>query len=69
MITFRDLWLQHPANQSMPPPCIAPHDLTSIENKPVKRGLPIFGNQCATRMGVCLHRAGDWVDRCRSAPP
>jgi hypothetical protein len=58
MIAFKDLWLQHPANHSMATPCIAPHDLTSIENRQIKRGLPVFGNQCAIRMGVCLKRAG-----------
>jgi hypothetical protein len=58
MIKFEDLWLKHPANHSMATPCIAPHDLTNIENKAIRRGLPVFGNQCAIRMGVCLHNAG-----------
>lgn len=58
MVTFNDLWLKHPANQSVAHPCIAPLDLRNIEGRAIGRGLPVFSNQCAIRMGVCLKRAG-----------
>jgi hypothetical protein len=58
MVAFRDLWYRHPANNSTQYPCIAPHALTNMEGKPVLPGFPVFGNQCAIRMGVCLKNAG-----------
>lgn len=58
MVTFRDLWYGHPINESVQSPCIAPRDLTNLEGTAVGRGLPVFSNQCAIRMGVALKRAG-----------
>jgi hypothetical protein len=29
-----------------------------MEGSPVRQGNPVFGNQCAIRMGVCLKNAG-----------
>lgn len=58
MVQFRDLWLGHPINKSVQMPCIAPHDLTSLEGRAIRRGFPVFSNQCAIRMGVALRRAG-----------
>ena len=58
MVAFRDLWYRHPANNSTQYPCIAPHGLTNMEGKAIPPGFPVFGNQCAIRMGVCLKNAG-----------
>lgn len=58
MVQFRDLWHGHPINESVQTPCIAPHDLTSMEGQLVRKGFPVFHNQCAIRMGVALRRAG-----------
>jgi hypothetical protein len=58
MVTFRDLWLGHPINESVQSPCIAPRDLTNLEGTSIARGFPVFSNQCAIRMGVALKRAG-----------
>ena len=58
MVAFKQLWLGHPINESVQYPCIAPHDLVSLENKPVSAGYPVFANQCAIRVGVALKRAG-----------
>lgn len=58
MIEFKDLWRGHPINESLSTPCIAPRDLTNLEDKDVKKGFPVFANQCAIRMGVALRRAG-----------
>ncbi len=58
MIEFKDLWLGHPINESVKTPCIAPHDLVSLEGKAVSEGFPVFSNQCAIRMGIALRRAG-----------
>jgi len=58
MVAFRDLWYRHPANNSTQYPCVAPHGLTNMEGKHVPQGFPVFGNQCAIRMGVCLKNAG-----------
>lgn len=58
MVAFKDLWRGHPINESVMTPCIAPHDLTSLEGKPVSLGQPVFSNQCAIRMGIALRRAG-----------
>ena len=58
MVAFRDLWYRHPANNSTQYPCVAPHGLTNMEGKHVPQGFPVFGNQCAIRMGVALSGAG-----------
>jgi Type VI secretion system (T6SS), amidase effector protein 4 len=58
MIVFKDLWYQHPANEAVSSPCVAPSELTSLEGKVIGRGYPVFSNQCAIRMGVALKRAG-----------
>jgi hypothetical protein len=58
MLTFNALWYRHPANNALSSPCIAPFDLTSLEGKPIGRGLPVFSNQCAIRMGLALKAAG-----------
>ena len=58
MVAFKDLWYRHPANNSLSTPCVAPHGLTNMEGKQVLAGFPVFGNQCAIRMGVCLKNAG-----------
>jgi hypothetical protein len=57
MVAFRDLWYRHPANNSLQYPCIASRTLTS-EGKTILPGFPVYHNQCAIRMGVCLKRAG-----------
>src|SRR5262245_29074093 len=61
MVVFKDLWYRHPANNSIQYPCIAPYNLTSLEGVQVKQGFPVFGNQCAIRMGVALKNAGATV--------
>jgi len=58
MIVFSDLWRGHPINESVQTPCIAPYDLTNLEGEFIRKGLPVFHNQCAIRMGVALRRAG-----------
>ena len=58
MVAFKDLWYRHPANNSTQYPCIAPYGLTNMEGKQIAQGLPVFGNQCSIRMGVCLKNAG-----------
>jgi hypothetical protein len=58
MLTFRDLWRNHPANESVATPCIAPRDLTNLEGKHIGKGFPVFSNQCAIRMSVTLKRCG-----------
>jgi len=58
MIEFNDLWRGHPINESVQTPCIAPYDLTNLEGNFVRKGFPVFPNQCAIRMGVALRRAG-----------
>jgi len=58
MVAFKDLWYRHPANNSTQYPCVAPHGLTNLEGSFVAPGLPVFGNQCSIRMGVCLKLAG-----------
>ncbi len=57
MVHFNDLWYRHPANNATQYPCIAPRDLTSFEGA-IRQGFPVFNNQCAIRMGVCLKHAG-----------
>lgn len=63
MVEFKDLWRGHPINHSVQTPCIAPHDLKSLEGKDVAKGYPVFANQCAIRMGVALKRAGVTADQ------
>lgn len=58
MVQFIDIWRGHPINHSVSTPCIAPADLTNLEGQRIRKGLPVFHNQCAIRMGVALHRAG-----------
>ena len=58
MLQFRDLWRSHPINESVPTPCIAPQDLVNLEGQRVPKGVPVFHNQCAIRMGVTLRRVG-----------
>jgi hypothetical protein len=58
VVAFKDLWFRHPANNAVQYPCIAPYALTNMEGKGIAPGFPVFGNQCAIRMGVCLKRAG-----------
>ena len=64
MVAFRDLWYRHPANNSTTYPCIAPYGLTNMEGSSIRQGNPVFGNQCAIRMGVCLKNAGVSPARC-----
>lgn len=58
MLQFKDLWRSHPINESVPTPCIAPQDLVNLEGQKVAKGVAVFHNQCAIRMGVTLRRAG-----------
>jgi hypothetical protein len=58
MVQFNDLWYRHPANLATQYPCVAPHTLNNLEGKSIAQGFPVFGNQCAIRMGVCLKHAG-----------
>lgn len=63
MLTFKQLWYNHPINKSVQTPCIAPRDMTNLEGKLIKKGLPVFHNQCAIRLGVSLRRAGVSPDK------
>ncbi|MEL6372715.1 MAG: type VI secretion system amidase effector protein Tae4 [Pseudomonadota bacterium] len=58
MVEFKDLWRSHPINNSMQSPCLAPTDLVNLAGRPIKRGRPVFANQCAIRMGISLKYAG-----------
>lgn len=58
MVQFSDLWYRHPANLATTYPCIAPQTLVNLEGKGISAGYPVFSNQCAIRMGVCLKLAG-----------
>jgi hypothetical protein len=58
MVAFADLWYRHPANNATQYPCIAPRALSNLEGKAIAQGFPVFSNQCAIRMGVCLRNAG-----------
>ena len=58
MVMFRDLWRGHPTNESILTPCMAPKDLVNLEGQHIKKGHPVFHNQCAIRMGTALRRAG-----------
>ena len=58
MVQFTELWYRHPANLATSAPCVAPQLLTNLEGKTISAGYPVFGNQCAIRMGVCLKHAG-----------
>lgn len=57
-IAFKDLWRGHPINESVQTPCIAMRDFVNLEGRLIKKGHPVFANQCAIRMGVSLRRAG-----------
>ena len=46
MFEFRQLWDNHPNNSGESVPC------KNLDGKPA------FENQCAIRMGICLHKAG-----------
>jgi hypothetical protein len=58
MVAFKELWYRHPANEAVQYPCVAPHDLDNLQGEKIRRGFPVFGNQCSIRMGVCLQRNG-----------
>lgn len=58
MIAFRELWYRHPANNALSQPCVASRTLVNMEGKTIQPGYPVFGNQCAIRMGVCLKNVG-----------
>ncbi len=58
MVQFIDLWRGHPLNESVVTPCLAPDDLTNTQGERVAKGLPVFHNQCAIRLGIALRRAG-----------
>ena len=58
MVQFKDLWRNHPINESVPTPCLAPVALTNLEGRTIGPGLPVFANQCAIRMSIALRRAG-----------
>ncbi|MCB1548590.1 MAG: hypothetical protein KDJ41_12260 [Hyphomicrobiaceae bacterium] len=57
MVAFKDLWRNHPINQSNQSPCIVPKDM-KVFGKDMRRGMPTFSNQCSIRMGVALKNAG-----------
>ncbi len=57
-VEFKDLWRGHPINESVQAPCLADKEFTNIAGKLVKKGRPVFSNQCAIRMGIALRRAG-----------
>lgn len=63
MVKFRDLWLGHPINESITTPCLADREITNLSGKTIKKGYPVFANQCAIRMGVALRRAGVTADQ------
>jgi Type VI secretion system (T6SS), amidase effector protein 4 len=58
MVQFADLWYRHPANLATQYPCIAPQATKDVSGTPIAQGFPVYGNQCAIRMGVCLKHAG-----------
>lgn len=62
-IAFKDLWYGHPINESIMTPCIAAKDVTNLEGKLVRKGFPVYANQCAIRMSVALRRAGVTADQ------
>ncbi|HKJ61231.1 MAG TPA: hypothetical protein VKA94_04460, partial [Hyphomicrobiales bacterium] len=45
MVTFNQLWANHPTNTGEQHPCST-------------LGISNFENQCSIRMGVCLRRSG-----------
>ncbi|MBX9926197.1 MAG: type VI secretion system amidase effector protein Tae4, partial [Hyphomicrobiaceae bacterium] len=65
MVQFRDLWYGHPINESVTTPCLAPEELKNLEGKPIPVHFPVFGNQCAIRMGVALKRSGVTLSQLR----
>lgn len=54
MVSFRELWSNHPTNNGQQAPC------TTL-------GVSNFENQCAIRMGVCLKRSGVTLGQVRGA--
>jgi hypothetical protein len=58
MVVCKDLCYRQPAHKSTHSPWIAPHAPANIEGKFVAPGLPVFGNQCSIRFGVCPTLAG-----------
>lgn len=62
-VEFKKLWYGHPINESITTPCVAPKDLVNLEGENIKKGFPVFHNQCAIRMSVALRRAGVTSDQ------
>lgn len=62
-VEFKTLWRGHPINESVQTPCIAPEDIQNLEGELIRRGFPVFHNQCAIRMGVALKRSGVTYDQ------
>lgn len=58
MVEFKTLWRAHPINHSDIAPCRAQGDVKNLEGKIIKRGYPVYANQCAIRMAVALREAG-----------
>ncbi|MEZ5774483.1 MAG: T6SS effector amidase Tae4 family protein [Hyphomicrobiaceae bacterium] len=56
-LDFDKLWRAHPLNNAEQLPCRLPKDM-EVDGKLLLKGLPSYANQCAIRMGVCMHRAG-----------
>ena len=54
MVTFNQLWANHPTNNGEQFPCRT-------------LGVANFENQCSIRMGVCLKRAGVTIDSIHGA--
>lgn len=57
-VEFKKLWYGHPINESLSTPCIAERDLKNVEGTEVRKGFPVYANQCAIRMSIALKRAG-----------
>lgn len=57
-VKFEDLWSGHPINEAVQTPCIAHADFENLEGRLIRKGYPVFANQCAIRLGVSLRRAG-----------
>ena len=58
-LEFARLWRSHPLNNAEQAPCRVPKDSPTG----LLRGTPAYHNQCAIRMGVCLHGAGVTIDQ------
>jgi hypothetical protein len=73
MVVFKDLWNNHPINESVEFPCIAPRDMQNIEGKLIMAGAPMYPNQCAVRLSIALKRAGakpiSGLATCGAHPP